>query len=170
MFPLTATGRSAPPFGPERQKSARAMANETQKKFGYPGTLIRDYRHWCVLLRPAQVTLGSLVLVCKDEARQFSELSPQAFAELGDAVIGIEQALKAFRPWDKINYLMLMMVDPDVHFHVIPRYSEPQDHHGRTFPDTGWPGPPNLADAVTPSTDECTALIDDLKSVWPEQD
>src|SRR3546814_2888106 len=33
--------------------------NETIRKFGYPATLIREYDHWVVLLRPAQLTLGS---------------------------------------------------------------------------------------------------------------
>ena len=36
--------------------------NVTMQKFGYPDTLIAEYDHWVVLLRPSQVTLGSLVL------------------------------------------------------------------------------------------------------------
>ena len=44
------------------------MTNETMRKFGYPDTLIREYEHWVVLLRPAQVTLGSLVLAAKSDA------------------------------------------------------------------------------------------------------
>jgi diadenosine tetraphosphate (Ap4A) HIT family hydrolase len=39
---------------------------------------------------------------------------------------------------------MLMMVDPNVHFHVIPRYSEPRSWGGIDFPDAGWPGPPRV--------------------------
>ena len=45
--------------------------NETARKFGHPESLIHELDHWLVLLRPAQVTLGSLVLVCKDEAARF---------------------------------------------------------------------------------------------------
>ena len=33
----------------------------------------------------------------------------------------------------KINYLALMMVDPHVHFHVIPRYSGSRELEGATF-------------------------------------
>ena len=33
------------------------------------------------------------------------------------------------------NYLMLMMVDPHVHFHVIPRYAAPQRFEDVDFPD-----------------------------------
>jgi diadenosine tetraphosphate (Ap4A) HIT family hydrolase len=43
---------------------------------------------------------------------------------------------------------MLMMVDPTVHFHVIPRYSEPRDWGGLQFADAGWPGPPALGSGV----------------------
>ena len=56
--------------------------NPTIEKFGYPGSLIREYDHWVVLLRPAQVTLGSLVLAAKSDATAFSALPADAFAEL----------------------------------------------------------------------------------------
>ncbi|HEX8620923.1 MAG TPA: HIT family protein, partial [Allosphingosinicella sp.] len=42
--------------------------NETIRGFGHPMTLIADYTHWVVLLRPAQPTLGSLILAAKGEA------------------------------------------------------------------------------------------------------
>lgn len=143
------------------------MVNATMTKFGYPDTLIRDYAHWCVLLRPAQATLGALVLVCKDAARAFSEVSAQAFAELEAATKDIETALNAFRPYDRINYLMLMMVDPDVHFHVLPRYSESQQFEGVEFADPGWPAVPDLSRAVTPDEDLRERLLSAISGVWP---
>ena len=42
--------------------------------------------------------------------------------------------------YSKINYLMLMMVDPAVHFHVIPRYEHPVSFCDNDYPDAGWPG------------------------------
>ena len=127
--------------------------NPTILKFGYPGSLIRDYAHWVVLLRPAQVTLGSLVLAAKSDAQAYSELPPEAFTEQAQVIGHIEQALRAFCAYEKINYLMLMMVDREVHFHVIPRYSEARTFAGSAFPDHGWPGVPDLARAVAPSVD-----------------
>ena len=38
------------------------------RKFGAPATCIHDYSHWSVLLRPVQITLGSLVLAAHDTA------------------------------------------------------------------------------------------------------
>ena len=37
-----------------------------------------------------------------------------------------------------------MMVDPAVHFHVIPRYDSPVTFCEKQFEDTSWPSPPNL--------------------------
>jgi len=142
------------------------MTNATMAKFGFPQTLIREYGHWWVLLRPAQATLGALVLVCKDEAKAFSDISDDAFAELATATAGIERTLSVFRPYDKINYLMLMMVDPDVHFHVLPRYATAQTYGGVTFADPGWPAVPDLSKAVTPEPQIRDALVAELRGAW----
>jgi diadenosine tetraphosphate (Ap4A) HIT family hydrolase len=122
--------------------------NPTILKFGYPSTLVREFDHWLVLLRPAQVTLGSLVLASKSEVTAYSDLPREAFAEQKDAVAAVEAALARFVDYERINYLMLMMVDPNVHFHVIPRYSTARSWNGAEFPDSGWPGPPELGSAV----------------------
>jgi diadenosine tetraphosphate (Ap4A) HIT family hydrolase len=122
--------------------------NPTIVKFGYPATLLAELDHWVILLRPAQVTLGSLVLAAKSDATAFSALPAQAFAEQAVAVARIERALAAFSRYERINYLMLMMVDPHVHMHVIPRYSDPRSWGAIDFPDAGWPGPPQLGNAV----------------------
>ena len=108
------------------------------------------------------------MLVCTDDARQFGDITPAAFAELGTAVGDIETASKLLRPWQKINYLMLMMVDPDVHFHVLPRYEAEQVFEEVSFADSGWPGPPDLASAVNPDAALTASLIARLKSHWPQ--
>lgn len=118
--------------------------NPTVEKFGYPGTLLREFEHWYVLLRPAQVTLGSLVLAAKSDATAYGDLPCQAFADQREAVRAIEEALSRFVQYERLNYLMLMMVDPNVHFHVIPRYSGSRNWQGLEFRDEGWPGAPRL--------------------------
>jgi diadenosine tetraphosphate (Ap4A) HIT family hydrolase len=141
--------------------------NATMTKFGYPGSLIREYPCWSVQLRPAQATLGALVLVCKEAATRFGQLSPGAFAELGLVVKAAETALADAFAYERINYLMLMMVDPDVHFHVLPRYSAPRSFSGVTFVDAGWPALPRL-DAVTATTVAVNAeLLSRIRSCWP---
>lgn len=136
--------------------------NPTILKFGYPSTLVREYDHWVVLVRPAQVTLGALVLAAKSEATAFSQLPAGAFAELEIVVGAIERGLTAFRAFERINYLMLMMVDRQVHFHVVPRYSKAQVWSGLEFPDGGWPGPPQLGEAITLNPAQIGALAGEL--------
>ena len=138
--------------------------NPTIEKFGFPATLIRDLDHWMILLRPAQVTLGSLVLAAKGDATRYSDISPEAFAEQRDAICLIEDALKDFVNYERINYLMLMMVDPNVHFHVIPRYSETRSWGGAEFPDSGWPGVPQLGSAVALTAQQIQSLVETLSS------
>lgn len=142
------------------------MSNTTMRKFGHPDTLICEYEHWVVQLRPAQVTLGSLVLVCSDEATAFSAVGPEAFAELHGAVADIEAYLARLFAYDKINYLMLMMVDPDVHFHVVPRYSGERRFAGTGFRDAGWPGPPDLGAVNETDAGLRAELVEHLRAAW----
>jgi diadenosine tetraphosphate (Ap4A) HIT family hydrolase len=142
------------------------MTNPTALAFGYPGSKIAETDHWLILLRPKQPTFGSLVLVCKETVQAFSELSPAAFADLQVAVTGIERLLKAQVDYEKINYLMLMMVDKDVHFHVLPRYAGVREHEGVTFPDAGWPAAPALGSAVELSPDAAERLANSFAQAW----
>jgi diadenosine tetraphosphate (Ap4A) HIT family hydrolase len=136
--------------------------NPTIEKFGYPATLVKEFDHWVVLLRPAQATLGAVVLAAKSDATALSELPAQAFAELQTVAGAIERGLTAFRPYERINYLMLMMVDRQVHFHVLPRYSEMQRWDGMDFPDGGWPGPPQLGEAPALTDDQIARFVSEL--------
>ncbi|MCB1856686.1 MAG: HIT family protein [Gammaproteobacteria bacterium] len=141
--------------------------NATMKKFGAPESLIKDYDHWVVLLRPGQVTLGALVLVCKDPAARFSKVSRDAFCELQLVTADLEATLARRFQFDKINYLMLMMVDPDVHFHVLPRYRESKCYGDCWFTDHGWPGPPDLSQSNPVDSKTKHVLLDDLRDNWP---
>jgi diadenosine tetraphosphate (Ap4A) HIT family hydrolase len=140
--------------------------NDTIRKFGAPDTLIREYDQWVVLLRPAQVTLGSLVLAAKSEAIAFGSLPPAAHAELAYATAEIEATLARFVRYDKLNYLMLMMVDPHAHFHVFPRYQGERSFAGTTFVDAGWPKPPALDRAQALDPDLRDRLTAALRSDW----
>ncbi|MFD1107147.1 HIT family protein [Sphingobium olei] len=139
--------------------------NATIDKFGYPATLVAEFDHWLVLLRPVQPTLGSLVLAAKSDATAFGALPADAHAELKQATAAIESALSRAVDYAKINYLMLMMVDPHVHFHVIPRYEGERSAVGLTIADTGWPSQPDLAKAVKLDSD-VDSLRDWLKGYF----
>jgi diadenosine tetraphosphate (Ap4A) HIT family hydrolase len=136
--------------------------NETMRKFGYPATLVAEFGHWAVLLRPAQPTLGSLVLAAKFDATALSDLPEEAHAEMHQASRAIERALAAFTGYAKINYLMLMMVDPHVHSHVIPRYEGTRTFGGLEFTDAGWPKLPDLGSAVALDDAQIESIVSAL--------
>ena len=140
--------------------------NATIEKFGWPATLIAEFDHWLVLLRPAQPTLGSLVLAARSDATAFAELPEEAHAELKRVTGAIEAALARFTGYARLNYLMLMMVDPHVHFHVIPRYEGAREWGGVAFPDAGWPAVPQLGEAVKLEPAQREALVAELKALF----
>ena len=140
--------------------------NATMVNFGYPESLVMEFDHWVVLVRPVQCTLGALVLINKSEVQAFSMIGETAFRELDRITQEIEQSLSSFRPFNKINYLMLMMVDKEVHFHVLPRYDSDQQFSGLNYTDVGWPSAPDLSTGVTLDVSALSTLVDELKSNW----
>jgi diadenosine tetraphosphate (Ap4A) HIT family hydrolase len=140
--------------------------NATMTKFGYPESLVVEYDYWVVLLRPQQATLGALVLICKEDADALSAVSVEAFTELKEITTCIESGLKGCYNYDKINYLMLMMVDPDVHFHVLPRYSVSRFIDQTEFTDPNWPGPPDLGKANNVSDRVMQQIRETLKEAF----
>jgi len=144
--------------------------NATFHAFGGPTTLIARYPHWLVLARPHQATLGSVVLLSPGPETALPDLPAAAFTELHRVSGDLEAALRRRFACDKVNYLMLMMVDPHVHFHVLPRYAQSRDFHNcRNLEDSGWPGPPNLAGG---QKDEglLRAVRDALRENWPARE
>ena len=134
------------------------MPHATYQTFGGDDMLIADYEHWAVLSRPAQATKGAMVLIAKADVTSYSDLPAEAFAEMGRVIRDIEATMATTQKPDRMNYLMLMMVDPNVHYHVIPRYGPDHDCE-----DPGWPGPPALGSTVSSDAAE---MRDFLKSAW----
>lgn len=136
--------------------------NATLVKFGFPQTLVHQGHHWALLVRPAQPTLGSLVLCTLGDHVSYGDLPPEAFVEQGQFIAQIERMLSHFSRYERINYLMLMMVDPHVHFHVLPRYTGERHFDATSYEDMGWPGLPDLA-STQPATD---ALVQAIRAAW----
>ena len=137
---------------------------EFQEKFRIRELLVREFDHWYWSVRPVQSTLGASVLSLKRHAEKFSQLSETETAELATAASCMEKALGEAFSYDKINYLMLMMVDPHVHFHVVPRYSSPRSFGGREWADAGWPKLPVLT-GEPPKPETLAAVAEKLKAL-----
>lgn len=124
-----------------------------QDKFGLPHNLVWSSGHWHVSVRPKQPTVGSLVLSLQRPCERLAEITGEEAADLSAAFAAIERALGAAYSPDKVNYLALMMVDPHVHFHVLPRYADERTVRGHAHRDAAWPGPPDLAPLPLSSED-----------------
>ena len=83
-------------------------------------------------------------------------------------VKNIEQGLKAFSACKKINYLMLMMVDKEVHYHVLPRYSETRNFEGVDYLDPGWPAVPDLTSGPVLEGESLAAMVAGIRGCWPD--
>lgn len=141
--------------------------NATMAKFGFPDTLVAEAGGWAALVRPHQLTLGAMVLVCQEPVGAFGQVSAAGFAGLGRMVTCTEAALKAAFSYDKINFVMLMMVDPDVHFHVVPRYASERMLAGQVFRDNYWPKPPDLTQPAPQAPEVLAAIRERIKGHWP---
>ena len=123
----------------------------------------------------AKATLHSMLsslcdstMACKGEATSLGSLGPAAFGELATVTAQLETALRRALQPDKYNYLLLMMVDKHVHFHVIPRYGDPRHLSGASFADKHWPKPPILSDTLKMEPAQQRALTELVRQSWGE--
>jgi diadenosine tetraphosphate (Ap4A) HIT family hydrolase len=118
---------------------------EFRQKFRLDELEVTRTEHWVWSVRPGPATLGAGVLSLARHAPRFGDLTPQEGADLARAAHLVETCLdRTFAP-TKINYLMLMMVDTHVHYHVLPRYPGPREFGDLVWTDDAWPGLPSLA-------------------------
>jgi len=81
---------------------------------------------------------------------RFSDITSEEMVEFAHVVKDVERSLKRSFSYDKINYLMLMMKDPHLHFHIIPRYAAPRMFAGIQWTDDDWPKSSHLVKAEVP--------------------
>lgn len=112
---------------------------EFNKKFRVQELLIAQVGAWNISLRPQQPTVGSLVLSLARKCDSFADLTEVEAVDLGRSFKVIERLFDStFKP-QKINYLALMMVDNQVHYHVLPRYKGPVSVDDQEYHDKCWP-------------------------------
>ncbi len=136
---------------------------EFQAKFRVAELEVVRTPHWTWSLRPVQSTLGAGVLSLNRFAASLAEMTVEEAAGLADIVPTIEHSLSGFSSPDRLNYLMLMMVDAHLHFHVLPRYAQPRTRLNHDWIDSGWPGAPSLTDNAEREQSVLTPIRDELR-------
>ncbi len=107
--------------------------------FDKKNNLLKDYKHWSVLVRNVNTTLGNCVVISKEHHDGLGESSKEEMAELAVIAKELETAIKKTFNCQRFNWLCLMMKDHHNHFHVLPRYDSPRQFAGGTWTDEGWP-------------------------------
>jgi diadenosine tetraphosphate (Ap4A) HIT family hydrolase len=130
------------------------VLSEFRSKFNVEELQVVNSGSWTWSIRPAQVTLGSSILSLNRYALHLSDVKPEEMAELGTLIQLMEKTIKTTFNHDIMNYLMLMMVDRHVHYHVIPRYNGIRTFSGLEWVDNGWPALPVMGDNQHKNQDE----------------
>jgi diadenosine tetraphosphate (Ap4A) HIT family hydrolase len=120
---------------------------EFRAKFRVEELQVQANRSWTWSVRPGQPTLGAGIVSLNRHAGTFSEVTAQEMQDLAGLVGTLEAAVKSAFDHRIMNYLMLMMVDHHVHYHVIPRYEGARTFAGREWVDNGWPALPVIGDS-----------------------
>lgn len=112
---------------------------EFMKKFNPEKNAIKEFKHWIVLLREKQVTLGAAIFVLKRDIPSFSQMTGDEAAEFPEVVAWFENKTKGLYGAEKFNYVVAMMKDNFVHYHAFPRYSSTASRYGVEWTDINWP-------------------------------
>lgn len=134
-----------------------------KEKFKLEQYTLYETDHWIWSLRPLQGTAGAGVLSLKRECPVLSEVTKEEFSDLETMIGTIEGTLKEIVDYDVMNYLMLMMVDKQVHYHVFPRYENAVKIGDKEYEDKNWPTPPELAGEPL-SDEEMQMIYDTIKN------
>lgn len=109
------------------------------EKFKIEKRLVKEFKHWLVVVRGKQVTLGACVFLLKRGASGLGELTASEAEEFVKAVSWYEEKVKSVYGAERFNYVVAMMKDPYVHYHAFPRYSKQIEIYNETWNDEAWP-------------------------------
>lgn len=107
--------------------------------FDKKNNLIKEYKYWNLLVRNRNWTLGNCVVILKRHAEALSDATKEEMEEFSKVTKETEYTLKKAFNYDKINWMLLMMQDNHVHFHVVPRYATKRAFAGKDWVDDAWP-------------------------------
>lgn len=139
------------------------VVRQFRQTFRLDELTIHEGQAWIVSVRPGQITLGSMVVSSSHGHLDFQGFSTDDSTGLSAAFATAERLAKIELGAVRVNLACLMMKDPVVHFHVLPRYSQPVERYDRTWLDEDWPGPPTIGAAST-ADDVLGQLVRDLSA------
>jgi diadenosine tetraphosphate (Ap4A) HIT family hydrolase len=100
-----------------------------------PRFLIAQSERWSVVLNADQTLLGRCFLLLRRPESDVTALTDAEVTELWSVARKTKSVLASLWEPEHFNYAFLMNLDPQVHFHVIPRYKGRREFAGGTFVD-----------------------------------
>jgi len=120
------------------------ITEKTYQRLRMGEFIIKEYDNWILVMRAEQLVLGRISLINKNGFGNLGDLPDNEILEMRKIANEIETKLKSAFDYDKMNYQVLGLVDPEFALHILPRYSGPREWNGREFFDQGWPTPDYL--------------------------
>ena len=129
-----------------------------------PTRMIAESERWAICLNSDQTLLGRCYLLLKRPETEVTALSDAELSELWAVVRKVKQVLGELWAPTHYNYAFLMNVDPQVHFHVIPRYNERIEFAGGTFTDGAFGDHYRVGVSRTLDDDGYAAIISSMRT------
>ena len=115
------------------------MNLEFAGRFNKPELVLKEFKHWVIIIRENVVTLGSCIIILKSGKPFLKDVSSEEMEEFSEACKWFEDKTKSLYGAEKWNYCAMMMKDEFVHFHAIPRYAKKINYYDKVWIDTDWP-------------------------------
>ncbi len=103
------------------------------------GVVLRN-DFWTLVLNENQATLGRVFFALNRHETDIAALTDAEVLSLWAFVRETKSALTALFTPDHFNFMFLMNLTPHAHFHIFPRYAEPVEFSGQSFPDSRYGG------------------------------
>jgi diadenosine tetraphosphate (Ap4A) HIT family hydrolase len=129
-----------------------------------PRRIFAESEHWAALLNTNQDLLGRCFLVLKRPETDVAALSDAEVTDLWALVRRVRAKLDTLWSPDHYNYAFLMNLDPQVHFHVVPRYRSERTFAGHTFVDPHFGGHYDPANERALNDAGCDAVLAALRA------
>lgn len=128
--------------------------------------LIFDGKRWAVVLNADQGLLGRCFCLLKRPETDLTALDEDETTELWHLLRRTRAALaQVFAP-DHFNFSALMNQDPQVHFHVVPRYKTDRLFEGVTFTDPSFGGHYTVAPPFVLTDTGYANVLDTLRAAF----
>ena len=131
-----------------------------------PRGIIGETELWTLVLNTDQSLLGRCFLALKRPETDVTALTDDELRDLWAAARRVRAALGKLWAPDHFNYAFLMNVEPQAHFHIIPRYRDRREFLGGTYVDPGFGGHYTVGPERILSDDAYAGVIDALRRAF----